>query len=74
MSEAYPHLVFHNFKTKLGERTMSILKYLFPVPKEDSRYNNCLLCYFIFLFENLFSYRDKLYDLKYLLFHKTQKI
>jgi len=37
MSEAYPHLVFHNFKTKLGERTMSILKYLFPVPKEDSR-------------------------------------
>jgi len=37
MSEAYPHLVFHNFKSRLGERTMSILKYLFPVPKEDSR-------------------------------------
>eukprot|EP00088_Acartia_fossae_P029476 TRINITY_DN3034_c0_g1_i1.p1 TRINITY_DN3034_c0_g1~~TRINITY_DN3034_c0_g1_i1.p1 ORF type:complete len:309 (+),score=69.56 TRINITY_DN3034_c0_g1_i1:45-971(+) len=37
MSEAYPHLVFHNFKSKLGQRTMSILKYLFPVPKEDSR-------------------------------------
>ena len=48
MSEAYPHLVFHNFKTKLGERTMSILKYLFPVPKEDSRYNNCLFGYFVF--------------------------
>lgn len=37
MPEAKPHLVFHNFKTKLGERTMSILKYLFPVPKEDSK-------------------------------------
>lgn len=37
MSEAKPHLIFHNFKTKLGERTMSVLKYLFPVPKEDSK-------------------------------------
>jgi U3 small nucleolar ribonucleoprotein protein IMP4 len=37
MSEAYPHLVFHNFKTKLGNRTMNILKYLFPVPKEESK-------------------------------------
>lgn len=37
MSEAYPHLVFHNFKSKLGQRTMSILRYLFPVPKEESR-------------------------------------
>lgn len=37
MSEQKPHLIFHNFKTKLGERTMSILKYLFPVPKEDSK-------------------------------------
>lgn len=37
MSEQYPHLIFHNFKTKLGERTMNILKYLFPVPKEDSK-------------------------------------
>lgn len=37
MSEQKPHLVFHNFKTKLGERTMSVLKYLFPVPKEDSK-------------------------------------
>lgn len=37
MSEQKPHLVFHNFKTKLAERTMSILKYLFPVPKEDSK-------------------------------------
>ncbi|XP_044727717.1 U3 small nucleolar ribonucleoprotein protein IMP4 [Chrysoperla carnea] len=37
MSEQYPHLIFHNFKTKLAERTMNILKYLFPVPKEDSK-------------------------------------
>lgn len=37
MSEQYPHLIFHNFKSKLGERTMSILKYLFPVPKEESQ-------------------------------------
>uniref|UniRef100_A0A6B0V7S5 Putative ribosome bioproteinsis protein rpf1 n=1 Tax=Ixodes ricinus TaxID=34613 RepID=A0A6B0V7S5_IXORI len=36
MSEAYPHLIFHNFKTRLGKRVTNILKYLFPVPKEDS--------------------------------------
>ncbi|XP_075235727.1 U3 small nucleolar ribonucleoprotein IMP4 [Lycorma delicatula] len=36
MSEQYPHLIFHNFKTKLGARVTNILKYLFPVPKEDS--------------------------------------
>jgi len=37
MSEAYPHLVFHNFKSRLGQRVMNILKYLFPVPRDDSR-------------------------------------
>lgn len=37
MSEQYPHLVFHNFKSKLGERVQNVLKYLFPVPKEDSK-------------------------------------
>lgn len=37
MSLQYPHLIFHNFKTPLGSRVMNILKYLFPVPKEDSR-------------------------------------
>lgn len=37
MSEQFPHLIFHNFTTKLGERTKSILKYLFPVPKPDSK-------------------------------------
>lgn len=69
MSEAFPHLIFHNFTTRLGKRAShqwtfvdvaeffiffpicvysnnyngfvtqvsNILKYLFPVPKEDSR-------------------------------------
>ncbi|XP_068166672.1 U3 small nucleolar ribonucleoprotein protein IMP4 isoform X1 [Antennarius striatus] len=64
MSEAYPHLIFHNFTSRLGKRVRvpqalkillmfsstsapsstllptqvsNILKYLFPVPKEDSR-------------------------------------
>jgi U3 small nucleolar ribonucleoprotein protein IMP4 len=37
VSEAFPHLVFHNFNTSLGERVKSILKFLFPVPKEDSK-------------------------------------
>lgn len=37
MSEQYPHLVFHNFTSQRGERVKNILKYLFPVPKEDSR-------------------------------------
>lgn len=37
MSEAYPHLIFHNFSSSLGKRTMNILKYLFPVPKDDSK-------------------------------------
>lgn len=37
MSEQYPHLIFHNFSTKLGERVKNILKYLFPVPKDESK-------------------------------------
>ena len=37
VSEAYPHLIFDNFKSKIGERIMNILKYLFPVPKDDSK-------------------------------------
>ncbi|XP_018602409.1 U3 small nucleolar ribonucleoprotein IMP4 [Scleropages formosus] len=36
MSEAFPHLIFHNFTSRLGTRVSNILKYLFPVPKEDS--------------------------------------
>lgn len=37
MSEVFPHLIFDNFKSKLGQRVQNILKYLFPVPKEDSK-------------------------------------
>lgn len=37
MSQAFPHLVFDNFNSKLGERCKTILKHLFPVPKEDSK-------------------------------------
>lgn len=37
MSEAYPHLIFSNLSSKLGERVTNILKYLFPVPRVDSK-------------------------------------
>lgn len=37
VSEAYPHLIFDNFNTKLGDRLRNVLKYLFPVPKEETR-------------------------------------
>lgn len=37
VSEAYPHLIFSKLTTRIGQRTMKILKHLFPVPKEDSR-------------------------------------
>ncbi|RDD43801.1 U3 small nucleolar ribonucleoprotein IMP4 [Trichoplax sp. H2] len=37
MSEAYPHLIFHKFSSKLGLRVKNILRYLFPVPKESTR-------------------------------------
>jgi len=36
VSEAFPHLIFHNFRTPLGERVANCLKYLFPVPKPES--------------------------------------
>ena len=37
MSEAYPHLIMNNFETQLGKRVSDILRYLFPVPKPDSK-------------------------------------
>jgi len=37
VSEAYPHLIFHNFSSRLGERCRNILKFLFPVPKDESK-------------------------------------
>lgn len=36
MSEAYPHLIFENFTTRLGQRIADVLKYLFPVPKPET--------------------------------------
>lgn len=37
MSEAYPHLIFNNMDSKLGQRIANIIKHLFPVPKADSK-------------------------------------
>jgi U3 small nucleolar ribonucleoprotein protein IMP4 len=37
MSEQYPHLIFNNFTSQLGKRCADILKYLFPVAKDDSK-------------------------------------
>jgi len=37
VSEQYPHLIFDKFSSKLGMRINSILKHLFPVPKNDSK-------------------------------------
>ncbi|KAK1236729.1 snoRNA-binding rRNA-processing protein imp4 [Marasmius sp. AFHP31] len=37
VSEQYPHLIFENFSSKLGERVQDVLRFLFPVPKEDSK-------------------------------------
>ncbi|EDW77019.2 uncharacterized protein Dwil_GK19236, partial [Drosophila willistoni] len=37
MSEQKHHLIFNNFKSTIGLRTVQILKQLFPVPKENSQ-------------------------------------
>ena len=37
MSLQYPHLILENFSSKLGKRIESILKFTFPVPREDSK-------------------------------------
>lgn len=36
VSEAFPHLIFDGFSSRVGERISEILKNLFPVPKLDS--------------------------------------
>lgn len=36
MSEQAPHLIFENFTTVLGQRIATALKFLFPVPREES--------------------------------------
>ncbi|KAG1892577.1 Brix-domain-containing protein [Suillus subluteus] len=35
--QQYPHLIFEEFTSKLGCRVRDVLKFLFPVPKEDSK-------------------------------------
>ena len=37
VSEAYPHLIFEGFTSKLGKRVANILRFLFPSPKDNSR-------------------------------------
>ena len=37
ISLAYPHLIFNNFNEKIGDRIKTILKNLFPIPKNDSK-------------------------------------
>lgn len=37
VQEVYPHLIFNNFTTPLGKRVESVLKYIFPVPKAESK-------------------------------------
>lgn len=37
MPEEYPHLIFQNFQTQIGDRITDVLRYLFPVPKLDSK-------------------------------------
>lgn len=37
VSEAYPHLILSAFESKIGQRVGNILRYLFPVPKPDSK-------------------------------------
>lgn len=62
VSEAFPHLIFHRFDTKLGKRLQNILKYLFPVPKVDSQrvmtfanQNDFVSFRFGIVFSNLYS-------------------
>lgn len=37
MPEIYPHLIFHDLKTALGQRVQTVLQHLFPVAKPDSQ-------------------------------------
>jgi rRNA maturation protein Rpf1 len=37
VSEQYPHLIFDGFASTLGARVQAMLKYLFPVPRPDSK-------------------------------------
>jgi len=37
VSEAYPHMIFDGFNSNLGDRISNILKYLFPLPKVETK-------------------------------------
>ena len=37
VSEAYPHLIFDNFNSKIGDRITQILKHIWPMPKIESK-------------------------------------
>jgi len=37
MPEIYPHLIFHNFTSSLGQRVHTALQHIFPVAKPDSQ-------------------------------------
>ena len=37
VSEAYPHLIFEGFGSKLGKRVADILKHMFPPPKMETK-------------------------------------
>ena len=37
VSEAYPHLIFNGFNSRLGERITEIIKNIFPMPKAESK-------------------------------------
>lgn len=37
VSGVYPHLIFDNFTTPLGERVKNVLRFLFPPSKEDGK-------------------------------------
>ena len=57
MSEAFPHLIFDGFETKLGDRVSDILKYLFPLPKVETK----RLCTFANK-DDLISFRHHVYQ------------
>jgi U3 small nucleolar ribonucleoprotein protein IMP4 len=37
ISEAFPHIVLDGFTSRLGRRVSDVLRFLFPVPRPDSR-------------------------------------
>ncbi|XP_011194283.1 U3 small nucleolar ribonucleoprotein protein IMP4 [Zeugodacus cucurbitae] len=66
MSEQNPHLIFHNFKTEIGERATKILKHLFPTPKADSKRVITFANHddYISFRHHIYSYENKELELK----------